>query len=166
MADAENQVVQGGHLVKILAGGIEVGWARTSTLAQDYGTEGVYAIGDIGPVEHIPLRWSAQITLDEFVIHRQKINDAVQLLNLAPMGPEDTLRAGLIDFEILDDTDDLMLLYESCTISNYQITVTANSLSGQNATFQAKNVIPGTYDKKGLADGVIGRPAVESGAAT
>jgi len=149
--DAANQVVQGGQLVKILAGGLEVGWARSTSLSQDYGTEGVYAIGSIGPIEHDPLRWSATITLDEFVIHRSKMGQAIQLMNLAPMGPEGALQAGLLDFQVLDANDTVMMVYENCTIQSYSYQITANAFSGQNATFMAMNVREGSQPQMGLA---------------
>ena len=149
--DAANSIVQGGQLIKIIAGGLEVGWARSSSFTQDYGTEAVYAIGSIGPIEHDPLRWSATITLDEFVIHRSKMGQAIQLMNLAPMGPDGALQAGLIDFQILDATDTVIMVYENCTIQSYNYTVTANAFSGQNATFLAMNVREGAHPQMGLA---------------
>lgn len=159
MADAPNQIAQGGHLVKIMAGGLEVGWARTANTTQDYGTEGLYAVGALGPFEHVPLRWSAQITLDQFVIHRAKMGQAVQLMNLAPMGPDDTLNAGIIDFEILDENDTVMVVYQQCTIQSYGYQVNANAFSGQNAVFLAKNVQQGVQPAMGLASGPVGQPA-------
>jgi|GEM_PF-5446469 len=158
MAEVANQVVQGGHMVTIKVGGVEVGLARSSSMTQDYGTEGVYHLHSVGPAEHVPMRWAAQITLDEFVIHTAKLGEACQLLNLAPMGPENVLSAGVLRFEILDDQDTTILVYEQCTISNFSLTVTANQLSGQNATFQAKNVTGGAI-YKGSASGPIGEPA-------
>ena len=149
--DAANQIVQGGQLVKIVAGGLEVGWARSSSFTQDYGTEPVYAIGSIGPIEHDPLRWSATITIDEFFIHRSKLGQAIQLMNLAPMGPEGALQAGLLDFQVLDATDTVVMVYENCTIQSYNYTVTANAFSGQNATFLAMNVREGSQPQMGLA---------------
>jgi len=159
MADIANQIAQGGHLVKIMAGGLEVGWARSSSFSQDYGAEGLYAIGSIGPFEHDPLRWSAQITLDQFVIHRAKMGQAVQLMNLAPMGPDSTLNAGIMDFEVLDENDTTLMVYEECTIQNYSYSVTANAFSGQNATFLAKNVREGSQVQMGLVSGPVGRAA-------
>jgi hypothetical protein len=156
--DAANQIAQGGHLVKILAGGFEVGWARSSSFAQEYGTEPLYAIGSIAPFEHDPLRWSAQITLDQFVIHRSKMGQAIQLMNLAPMGPNNTLQAGLIDFEVLDENDSVIMVYENCTIQSYSYQVTANAFSGQNAVFVALNVREGANPQMGLAgSGVTNR---------
>ncbi len=159
MADIANQIAQAGHLVKIMAGGLEVGWAKTSSFSQDYGTEGLYAIGSIAPFEHDPLRWAGTITLDQFVIHRAKMGQAVQLMNLAPMGPENTLQAGVIDFELLDENDATLMVYEECTIANYSCSVTANAYSGQNATFMAKNVREGAQPQMGLVSGPVGRAA-------
>lgn len=159
MADVANQIAQGGHMVKIMAGGFEVGWARTSNLTQDYGTEGLYAIGAVGPFEHAPLRWSAQITLDQFVIHRAKMGQAVQIMNMAPMGPDNALNAGVIDFEILDANDNTIMVYEQCTIQSFGYSVTANAFSGQNAVFMAKHVREGAHVQMGLSSGPVGQPA-------
>lgn len=159
MADAKNQIAQGGHVVRIMAGGHLVGYGRSASAQQNYGTEGAYALGAVGPFENNPLKWSARITLDQFVIQRKKLNDAVQLMNLAPMGPDKTLEAGLIDFEILDDRDETIMVYEQCTIEGHTYQVTANQFSGQNATFVAKNVREGVHPSMGLAAGPVGRPA-------
>jgi hypothetical protein len=159
MADVANQIAQAGHLVRIMAGGLEVGWARSSSFAQDYGTDGVYVIGALGPVEHVPMKWSGQITLDQFVIHRAKMGQAVQLMNLAPMGPNSTPLAGIIDFEVLDENDAVVMVYEECTIQNYSYQVSANAFSGQNATFLAKNVREGAQPQMGLVSGPVGRAA-------
>lgn len=159
MADIANQIAQGGHLVRIMAGGIEVGWARSSSFSQDYGTEGVYAIGSIAPFEHVPMKWAGSLTLDQFVIHRAKMGQAVQLMNIAPMGPANTLNAGIIDFEVLDENDATLMVYEECTIGQYSFSVTANAFSGQNATFMAKNVREGAQPQMGLTSGPVGRAA-------
>lgn len=154
MADVVNQAVQGGHVVKIMAGGKIVGFGRTAQMGQNYGTEGVYCIGAIGPQEHVPLRWDAQITLDQFVIHKKKLGEAVQLMNLAPHGPDEVLEAGVLNLEILDDQDNTMMVYQECTIANHSYNVTANQFSGQNATFLAKNVQRGAHDWQGSPVGI------------
>jgi hypothetical protein len=159
MADVPNQIAQGGHLVKIMAGGLEVGWAKTSSFGQDYGTEGVYALGALGPFEHVPMKWAGTITLDQFVIHRAKMGQAVQLMNLAPMGPESLPQAGIIDFEVLDENDTTLMVYEECTIQNYSYQMSANAFSGQNASFLAKNVREGAQPQMGLVSGPVGRAA-------
>lgn len=159
MADIANQISQSGHLVKIMAGGLEVGWGKSSSFAQDYGTDALYAIGSIAPFEHVPQKWSGTITLDQFVIHRAKMGQAVQLMNIAPMGPDNTLQAGIIDFEVLDENDATLMVFEDCTIQNYSYQVTANAFSGQNASFLAKNVREGAQPQFGLVTGPVGRAA-------
>lgn len=159
MADAPHQIVQGGHLVTIKVNGVEVGLARSANAPQDYGTEGVYALHHVGPAEHVPLRWSGEITLEEFVIHRERLASATQLMELAPMGPDNVLTAGLLDFEIHDDDEhDIIMVMKSCTIASYSYNVTANQISGQNARFLALDCVS-SQQFKGAAGGGIGNPA-------
>ena len=144
MASTAAQRIQGGHLVKITVGEKTVGWARTSNLSQDYGVDAVYALGDIGPVEHTALRWSGQITLDQFFIHKKALADAAQLFDFVPMGPAETMEAGIFNFKVEGrDDEGVILTYEECTATNYTLTQTANQFSGQNATFQARKVTRG-----------------------
>lgn len=158
MADVKSLVTQAGHLVRILAGGLEIGWARTAQMTQDYGTDAVYAIGSVAPTEHAPLRWSGQITLDQFVIHQSRLGQAVQAMDLVAMGPEEALKQGVIDFEILDAQDLTIMTYMQCTPVNLSYSVQANAFSGQNATFTAKSVIRGAGNFEGDVDsGRVGK---------
>ena len=152
MSQEKDQVLQGGHVVRIVIEGQHLGWARSAQLAQDYGTEGVYVISSVAPQEHIPLRWSAQITLAEFYIRMATIVDVLQIMELAPMGPEELLLAGVITFNLFDSNGTSIVDYEKCTITNQSYDITANALSGQNATFQAKSVVRGT----GVFEGAVG----------
>ena len=157
MADLANQIAQGGHVVRIKAGGLIIGYGRSSQFTQDYGTQPLYALGDVAPAEHTPMQWAAQITLDQFVIHQAKLGEAVQLMNLAPMGPREALDVGLIDFEVLDDVDNTVMVYQGCTVGQFSYQITANQFSGQNATFHAKNVERGTPAYLGSFGGPVGR---------
>lgn len=160
MADANSLVTQAGHLVRILAGGLEVGWARSAQMTQDFGTDGVYSIGNVGPTEHAPLRWSGQITLDEFVIHQNRLGQAVQAMDLVAIGPEEILRQGVIDFEILDAQDAVIMVYQQCTPVNLSYSVQANAFSGQNTTFMAKSVTRGAGNFDGDVQlGRVGKPS-------
>lgn len=156
MANPQTQAVQTGNMVRIKVGGFDVGWARTTNKSQDYGTEDVYVLGSLGPTEQVMQRWSGQITLDEFVIHEAKLGEAVQLINVVPMGPEEALLQGVLDFEVLDDQDNVLLVYERCTPVNWSYNTQAGAMSGQNATFKALNVARGASAYKGSFQGPVG----------
>ena len=159
MADIRSQKAQAGHVVRILAGGYEVGFARASSIPLDYGTQGAYALHSVGPFEHIPLRWAGRITLDEFVIHRAKLGEALQLMNIVPMGPDEVVQQGIIDIEVLDDQDDVMVVMEGCTPVSFNYDVRANEFSGQNATFESLNCRRAAHPQRGQVGGGVAQPA-------
>ncbi len=136
----QNQQVQGGHVIKIMINDKVIGFGRSSTYGQDYGTEGVYALGDIGPLEHVEMRWSSTITLDSYVLNASAVQEAsVQLFELMAQGPEEVKTQTKFNLTVLGRNDELVTLLE-CTASNFSMNFQANQFSGQNATFMAKNV--------------------------
>lgn len=68
MANLENVQTHAGHTVVLKLGGYLVGRAQTANARRTFGTQGVYEIGSIMPVEHIPLRYEGSVTMDKFFI--------------------------------------------------------------------------------------------------
>jgi len=68
MANLTNVQTHAGHTVLLKLGGELVGRAQTANARRTFGTQGVYEIGSIMPVEHIPLRYEGSVTMDKFLI--------------------------------------------------------------------------------------------------
>ena len=68
MASLSNVQTHAGHTVLLKLGGQLVGRAQTANARRTFGTQGIYEIGSIMPVEHIPLRYEGSVTLDRFLI--------------------------------------------------------------------------------------------------
>ena len=144
MATSLDQKAESGHLVRILAktanGMVAVGWARSASNPQNFGTEGAYVVGSYMPMEHVPQRWSSQITLNSFRIRK---ND---LRTLGVIGyAEEIETLPLLDFEILDKVDGSVIrVIEGCTPTTLNYQVTANAFSGEDVSFEALNVRAGS----------------------
>jgi hypothetical protein len=68
MASLQNVQTHAGHTVLLKIGGEQVGRAQTANARRSFGTQGVYEIGSIMPVEHIPLRYEGSVSMDKFLI--------------------------------------------------------------------------------------------------
>lgn len=137
----QNQKVQGGHLVEIRIHENLVGFGRSSNTAQDFGLEGVYALGSIAPHEHTPMRWSGTVSVDSFVINANKLDpQTFQLLDLIAMGHEELKTQTTFNITYLSKTDDELFTVMECTPSNFALNFQANQFSGQNATFMGKEI--------------------------
>jgi hypothetical protein len=143
MANALNQQAESGHLCRILArtanGTVPIGWARSASNPQSFGTEGAYVIGSIMPQEHVAQRWSSQITINSFRIRKSDLRS----LGIIGYGEEiETLP--LLDFEILDKvTGQVIRIMEGCTPTSNNYQITANAFSGEDISFEALNVRAG-----------------------
>lgn len=68
MANLTQVATHAGHTVALKIGGYLVGRAQTANARRTFGTQGIYEIGSIMPVEHIPLRYEGSVTMDKFLI--------------------------------------------------------------------------------------------------
>ena len=79
MASLSNVQTHAGHTVLLKLGGELVGRAQTANARRTFGTQGIYEIGSIMPVEHIPLRYEGSVTLDRFLIRLSNDQSASSL---------------------------------------------------------------------------------------
>jgi len=79
MASLSNVQTHAGHTVLLKLGGELVGRAQTANARRTFGTQGIYEIGSIMPVEHIPLRYEGSVTLDRFLIRLSNAGAASSL---------------------------------------------------------------------------------------
>lgn len=147
----QHQKAQGGHLVKIMINEQLVGFGRSSNIGQDFGVEGVYVLGDVGPQEHVPMRWDGTVSLDSFVIHAGSLDaQTVQLLELIAQGREELKTQTTFNLTYLGRNDEEMFTLLECTPANLNLNVQSNQFTGQNATFKPKDIRRGpTYQFKG-----------------
>ena len=126
-----NQTVAAGHTILIQYNGSTIGKAQGLDGDRDFGTENVYEIGTMMPVESVNNKYQGTLTLDRFFVRN---NDLVAV-GIASLG-EEVLTKGLLTIVVLDKyTGKTLRTYRRCTISNYRETFRANSIAGENATF-------------------------------
>lgn len=150
-----------GNIVKIMINNNVIGFGRSSNVASDFGLEGMYAIGSIGPHEHAAMRWSGTVTLDSFVINPQVLDpETLQILDLVAHGVEEVKNQTTFNFTFLGKNDEeLFTLYE-CSPSNFSVNIQANQYVGQNATFLPKDMRRGpSYQFKGDVSQGLGAEA-------
>lgn len=107
MASLQNVQTHAGHTVLLKIGGYEIGRAQTANARRTFGTQGVYEIGSIMPVEHVPLRYEGSVTLDKFLIRLGEVSSLRGILkNIAgaqgaSMTDEDLiLRTGILNISV------------------------------------------------------------------
>lgn len=130
-----------GNIVKIMLNNNVIGFGRSSNVASDFGMEGMYSIGSLGPHEHAPMRWSGTVSLDSFLINRSALDpETLQILDLVAHGVEELKQQTTFNFTFLGkDEEELFTLYE-CSPSNFAVSIQANQYVGQNATFLPKDM--------------------------
>lgn len=130
MASIDKQTVHTGNTALIKIDGVAVGRAQGFNPSTDYGTQGVYELGTIMPVEHVYLRYEGRISFERFMMRRE---------NLASLGyvglGEDILKKDIIDIEVQDkETGETIAAYRGCTFANYDARHQANAIAGESAT--------------------------------
>lgn len=131
MANVAKQTVHAGHTIKLKIAGQIIGRARSINGRVSFGQEAVREISSIMPAEHVALSYDGSVTLDKFKIRKKSLIKA----GLARFGIG-ILNMDVIDIEITDNfTGEIVEVYRGCSLNEYTSNHTANSLSGENATF-------------------------------
>lgn len=143
MANVRNQTVHAGHTIKLKIDGKEIGRARSINGRVSFGQEAVRELGTNMPVEHVSLTYDGSVTLDKFKIRKKSL---VQM-GLARFGAG-ILNMDVIDIEVTDKyTGDIVEVYRGCSLNEYSSNHTANSISGENATWVFLSADEGTPEK-------------------
>lgn len=131
MGAVKNQSVHSGQTILIKIDGQEVGRIQSGDGNRDFGQEGVYEIGSIMPVEHVPLRYQGGFTVQSFLMRKKSLAD----LGLAPLG-DDILTMDVIDIEVQDNiTGDIVRVYEGCSLASSSESFAVGAIAGQNASW-------------------------------
>lgn len=140
MATIKDQTVHSGSTILLMIKNKIVGRAQGIDGRRSFGTEGVYEIGSVMPVEHVINRYDGTATLDRFFVKKKSLAD----LKLAALG-EEVLQLDLLDIVIVSKEDNSIIrAYRGCTISDYSETFRANAIAGENATFMYLTASDGT----------------------
>ena len=73
MADINSQTVHTGNTISIRVGNVEVGRAQTLSSQRDFGTEGLYELGNYMPVEHDFLKFTGTAALTRMRIRKDTL---------------------------------------------------------------------------------------------
>jgi len=123
--------VHTGNTVIIKLNGQAIGRIQAGEGRRSFGQEGVYEIGDIMPKEHVPLRYEGGFTVDKFYIRKKSLVE----LGVASLA-EEILTKGVIDIEVIDKTtNEVIRVYEGCSLQDYSESFRANAIAGENASF-------------------------------
>ncbi|AKA61286.1 virion structural protein [Staphylococcus phage Stau2] len=111
MASEAKQSVHTGNTVMIMVKGKPVGRAQSAKGQREYGTTGVYEIGNIMPQEHVYLKYAGTITLERLRMKKENFAD----LGYASLG-EEILKKDIIDILVVDNlTKQVIISYHGLT---------------------------------------------------
>lgn len=146
MADQTTQQVLTGNIIRLVINNKEIGLAQSADGDRNFQTEGVYGIGSIRPVEHVPLRYDGTLTIDRFFLR----NADLRSLGLAPLSADDILTLGIISGIVVDKVSKKTLRqYIGMTCASYSESFRANAISGERATWKYLDCRPMLSDPAG-----------------
>jgi len=120
-----------GTVTSIYMNGKPVGRATSATAHIEYGTTGVWGIGDYMPYEYVFMRYNGQLTLEGIRMRTDNLVSA----GIIALG-EDVLKQGDTLVTIQDKySHDLLASYSHCTPVSYNLQVRANQLVTEQAVF-------------------------------
>jgi predicted acyltransferase (DUF342 family) len=132
-------------MVDIGAQSIKVGRASNLTPNERFNQERVGEIGEIKPVEYVPLRYEGSFSLTKFKIIKNSLKQA----GIVPT-VDNVLTKPALTFTIIDKITSLAITsFVGCVCDDYRETIAANAIIGEDATFFYINRID--YDADGKA---------------
>lgn len=135
-----NANVRTANRLAIVLDGKQIGALQSVRQSDDYGLEGVYGIGDIDPIEHVPTAARYTLSVSNVVLRKGDMRQA----GLIPENGAAALKGLVFDIEQYDkDTGDLLRKYVGCSYASGDIDVSRNAIVMANATFMALGVTGG-----------------------
>lgn len=120
-----------GTVLSILMGGKSIGRISTLTTQIQYGTTGVWGIGDYLPYEYVFLQYSGQVTAEGIRLRTGNFVDS----GIISLG-DDILQQGDITITVTDTyTQSVLAAYQHCTPVSYNLQVRAGQLVTEQAVF-------------------------------
>lgn len=131
MADLNSQTLHTGNSISIRIKNYEVGRAQSLSAQRNYGTEGVYELGNYMPVEHDYLKYEGTLTLTRMRVKK----DDLAKIGFAAYG-EDILKTAVFDIVVENKIDGGILeVYQGCSIIDYSTEYRANEFVSETARF-------------------------------
>lgn len=133
MATVENQTVNTGNRIYIMARAQLIARAQSLTADRNFGTEGVYELGSIMPAEHVYLKYTGTLTLERFRMVSDNL--ASQKMQIAALG-RDILQKDIITITVMDSvTHGVVESFYGCTASSYNTAYRANQIVTESINF-------------------------------
>ena len=136
----QNIKTRSGNRVVVVFDGKQIGALQSVRQSDDYGLEGVYGIGDINPVEHVPTAARYTLSVSNVVLRKGDMRSA----GLIPENGAAALQGLVFDIVQLDkDTGEELRKYTGCSYASGDIDVSRNAIVMANASFMALDVSGG-----------------------
>ena len=130
----QNANVRSANRLVIVFDGRQVGALQSVRQSDDYGLEGVYGIGDIDPIEHVPTAARYTLSVSNVVFKTHQMRAA----GLVPQNGQEALKGLVFDIEQYDkETGRLLVAYRGCSYASGDMDVSRNAIVMSNATFMA-----------------------------
>lgn len=136
MATLAQQNVHASNTMVIKVRGLEVGRANAVDINADFGLQPIHeGIGSIMPAEHVSLEWSADISIDTFLIRTRTVQGKPGIADVLGVPINETiLLTTPFNLEILDKvTGEPIFVAEDCSWSAHSITIRQGAITGKNA---------------------------------
>lgn len=136
MATLQEQTVHTGNSIYLMIADEKgkyqvVGRAQGLSADRSFGTEPVYEIGSIMPVEYVYNRYEGSVRIERFFVDKKSLKD----LGFAALG-EDILKMNKLNIVVVSKKDNSIIrAYLECCLANYSEDFRANAIAGENATF-------------------------------
>lgn len=132
-----NVQTQTGNRVAVMFGGIQIGAMQSIRMSQDYGHEGVYGIGDMEAIEHVPGAARYSLSASQVVLKKSSMKKA----GIAMENAADVLKGIVFDVEVFSKDDGTSLQkYQGCSFVSGDSDVSRNSIIMSSAQFMALTV--------------------------
>ena len=134
-----NKAISGASCkVYLSATGQEVGWATGVDVTESIQTQRVDIIGELDSQEIVPVRRTAQMTVNAIRIQRNPL-EAYGAWNIGDS--QDVINAPALDFVIIDDnTGETLILLEGCKPTTRAFRVDSQSLFSENLSFEIRRL--------------------------
>lgn len=130
----QNANVRSANRLAIVFDGKQIGALQSVRCSDDYGLEGVYGIGDIDPLEHVPTAARYTLSVSNVVFKTNQMRAA----GIAPQNGQDALKGLVFDLESYDkDTGALLFAYRGVSYASGDMDISRNAIVMSNASFMA-----------------------------
>ncbi len=137
--EALNYSVQNGNSVTILLGDQEIGFGQTTNLTSDFGTEGLYGIGTAKPQEIQQLKFTPQVSIDNFMLTA----NGLKILGY-PSSMLAVLANNSFNLTVMDASGTPIVSFVGSVAQSQNITIPANQPITESLGFLAMDVLDPT----------------------